>query len=90
MQEGVLEFAPYALLFWISRGICPTAPHVSVYLKANKDYNNEFLQDRKILKVGVFVSAPPESFFQQVQKFNISNFREGILSGGAYVPPVLK
>ena len=43
--------APYTLLFWISRSICPlcpTAPH----LKANKDYNNEFSEDGKILKVG--------------------------------------
>jgi hypothetical protein len=32
----------------------------------------------------------PDSFFQQEQKHTISNFREGILRGGAYAPPVLK
>ena len=55
MQEGVLASASYALLFWISRGIFllyPTAPHTFVYLKANKDYNNEFSKDGKILKLG--------------------------------------
>ena len=35
-------------------------------------------------------SAPPNSFFQQGQKHTISNFRGGILTGGAYAPPVLK
>ena len=48
----MLASAPYALLFWISRVICPTALHASVYLKANKDFNNEFSEDGKILKVG--------------------------------------
>ena len=33
---------------------------------------------------------PPNSFFQQGQKHTISNFRGGILSGGAYAPPLLK
>ena len=65
MQEGVLASAPYALLFGISRGTCPLCPkaqNASVYLKANKDFNNEFLEDGKILKVwrspGVLASAP--------------------------------
>ena len=42
MQEGVLASAP----------LQPTAPHASVYLTANKDYNNEFSDYRKILKLG--------------------------------------
>ena len=48
MQEGVLASAPYALLFCIRM----VYAHASVYLKANKDYYNEFSEDGKILKVG--------------------------------------
>ena len=42
---------------------------------------------------GVLASAPsalPDSFFRQGQKHTISNYRGGILSVGAYAPPVLK
>ena len=56
-----------------------------------------FWRTGKYLKKGVHwsvwesaPSAPPDSFFQQGQKHTISNFRGGILSGGAYAPPLLK
>ena len=71
----------------------------SIYLKANKVYNNVFSEDGKILKVGrspkvslslPHLPPPPDSFFQLGQKHTISNFRGGILTGGAYASPVLK
>ena len=68
----------------------------SIYLKTNKDYNNFQVQENiKSWEVtgGVIESAPsapPDSFFQLGQKHTILNFRGGILSGGAYAPPVLK
>ena len=54
-----------------------------------------FRSSGKYLEVtgGVIESAPSalvDSFFQLGQKYTISNFRGGILSGGAYAPPVLK
>ena len=91
MQEGVLASAPYAILFWISRGtcpLCPTAPHASVYLKANKDYNNEFSEDGKILKVGrspevswrlPHLPPPPDIFFSRGRNILFH------ISGGAYL-----
>ena len=95
----MLASAPYALLFWISRVICPTALHASVYLKANKDYNNEFSEDGKILKVGRSPEvswrqshlAPLTAFFSRGGNilFQISG-GGGRLRGGAYAPPVLK
>ena len=78
--------APYALRFEYAGAqdpyAPPTAPHASVYLKANKDYNNEFWEDGKILKLWrspevswrlPHLPPPPDSFFQQGQKHTISN-----------------
>ena len=57
------------------------------------------MEDGKILKVGrsqevpwslPHLPPPPWQLFQLGQKHTISNFRGGILSGGAYAPPVLK
>ena len=84
MQEGVLASAPYALLFLISRGtcpLCPTAPPASFYLK---DYNNEFSEDGKILKVGrspeVSWHLPPlAAFFSMGRKILFQ------ISGRAYL-----
>ena len=75
----------------------PPMPHSSAHLCfANKDYNNEFSEDGKILEVGrspeIFLSsapsAPTESIFQQGQKHTISRGGGGKLRGGAYAPPV--
>ena len=71
---------------------------LSVYLKANKDYNNEFSEEGKILKVGRSPEVswrmphlpPPLTAFSAVAETYNLNFRGGIRRGGAYTPPVLK
>jgi hypothetical protein len=70
----------------------PSIPHgLAVYLKANKDYNNELLEDGKILKVGRstemswrLLHLPPlTAFFSRGRNILFQ------ISGGAYAPPVL-
>jgi hypothetical protein len=64
----------------------------SIYLKTNKDYDNVFSEDRKILKIGrspeVALSLPYlpplTAFFSWGRNILFQ------ISGGAYAPPVLK
>ena len=64
----------------------------SIYLKTNKDYNNVFSEDGKILKVWrclwVCPICPPWQLFQLGQKHTISNFRGGHMHRWSICPPL--